>query len=94
MVTTIRLYYDAAVAVALTTVFAIVIALIAAVIVGSNTPNVLVAVIVFVLTGPILLFRLRRSWHKSAMHPRTHGGQLGGLERSDDPCRNEQHSQR
>ena len=71
MVSTIRLWYDAAVAVALTTVFAIVIALIAAVIVGSNTPNVLVAVIVFALTGPILLFRLRRSWHKSTMHRRT-----------------------
>jgi hypothetical protein len=36
--TTIRLYYDAAVAVAVTTVFAIVVALIAAVIVGSNAP--------------------------------------------------------
>jgi ABC-type transport system involved in cytochrome c biogenesis permease component len=72
VVTTIRLYYDAAVAVALTTVFSIVVALIAAVIVGSNAPNVSVAVIVFALTGPILLFRLRRSWPKSAMHDRTH----------------------
>jgi hypothetical protein len=72
VVTTIRLYYDAAIAVALTTVVAIVIAQIAAVIVGSNTPNVTVGVIAFVLTGPILLFRLRRSWPKSAMHPRTH----------------------
>ena len=71
MVAAIRLYYDAAVAVALTTVFAIVVALISAVIVGSNAPNVSVAVIVFVLTGAILLFRLRRSWPKSAMHPRT-----------------------
>ena len=71
MVSTLRLWYDAAVAVALTTVFAIVIALIAAVIVGSNTPNVSVAVIVFVLTCPILLFRLRRGWPKSAMQPRT-----------------------
>ena len=70
MVSTIRLWYDAAVAVALTTVFAIVIAFFAAVIVGSNTPNVLVAVIVFVLTGPILLLRLRRGWHESAMHRR------------------------
>ena len=69
---TIRLYYDAAVAVALTAVFAIVIALIAAVFVGSSTPNVSVAVIVFVLTCPILLFRLRRGWPKSAMQPRTH----------------------
>ena len=68
MLTTIRLYYDAAVAVALTTVFAIVVALIAAVIVGGNAPNVSVAVIVFALTGPILLLRLRRSWRKSAMN--------------------------
>lgn len=72
MVTTIRFYYDAAVAVALTAVLAIVVALIAAVIVGSNTPNGSVAVIVFVFTGAVLLFRLRRSWLKSAMHPRTH----------------------
>ena len=72
MVSTIRLWYDAAVAVALTTVFALVIALIAAVIVGSNTPNFSVAVTVFVLTCPILLFRLRRGWPKSAMQPRTH----------------------
>lgn len=72
VVTAIRPYYDAAVAVALTTVFAIVVALIAAVIVGSNTPNVSVAVIVFVFTCPILLFRLRRGWPKSALQPRTH----------------------
>jgi hypothetical protein len=72
VLTTIRFYYDAAVAVALTAVFAIVIALIAAVIVGSNTPSGSVAVIVFVLTCPILLFRLRRGWPKSAMQPRTH----------------------
>jgi len=72
VLTTIRLYYDAAVAVALTAVFAIVIALIAAVIVGSNSPNVSVAVTVFVLACPILLFRLRRGWPKSAMQPRTH----------------------
>jgi Flp pilus assembly protein TadB len=64
-------------------VFALVAALITAVIVGSNAPNVSVAVIVFVLTGAILLFRLRRSRPKSAMHPRTHL-RLGGLERSDD----------
>ena len=69
MLTTIRLYYDATVAVALTAVFSIVIALIVAVIVGSNTPSVSVAVIVFVLTCPILLFRLRRGWPKQ---PRTH----------------------
>ena len=66
MVATIRLYYDATIALALTTAFAIVVALIAAVIAGNNGPNVFVAIIVFVVTGPILLFRLRRSWPKSA----------------------------
>jgi ABC-type transport system involved in cytochrome c biogenesis permease component len=66
VVSTPRRYYDATIAAALTTVFAIVVALIAAVIVGSDFPNVFVAIIVFVLTGPILLFRLRRSWSKSA----------------------------
>jgi archaellum biogenesis protein FlaJ (TadC family) len=74
VVIAVRLFYDTAVAVALTTVFAIVVALIAAVIVGSNAPNVTVAVIVFVLTGAILLFRLRRNWPKSAMRARTHLG--------------------
>ena len=79
MLTTIRLYYDATVAVALTAVFAIVIALIAAVIVGSNTPNVSVAVIVFVLTCPILLFRLRRGWPNISDEPRNpcEGGSVG-----------------
>lgn len=72
MVTAIRPYYDAAVAVALTTVFAIVVALIAAVIFGRNAPNVTVAAIAFVLTSAILLFRLRRNWPKSAMRARTH----------------------
>jgi membrane protein implicated in regulation of membrane protease activity len=72
VVTAIGPYYDAAVAVALTTVFAIVVALIAAVIVGSNAPNVTVAAIVFVLTSALLLFRLRRNWPKSATRARTH----------------------
>jgi ABC-type transport system involved in cytochrome c biogenesis permease component len=50
----IRLYCDAAVA--LTIVFATVIAMVAAVIVGSNALNFSVAIIAFVLTGPIPLF--------------------------------------
>jgi hypothetical protein len=66
VVTTIRLYYDATIAVALTIVFSIVVALIAGVIVGDNGPNVFAAIIVFVLTGLILLFRLQRSWPKSS----------------------------
>jgi hypothetical protein len=54
----IRLYCDAAVA--LTIVFATVIAMVAAVIVGSNALNFSVAIIAFVLTGPTL-YRLQRS---------------------------------
>ena len=87
MLATIRLYYDAAVAVALTAVFAIVVALIAAVFVGSSTPNVSIAVIVFVLTCPILLFRLRRGWPKSAMQPRTHVRAARWAKRRDDLAR-------
>jgi hypothetical protein len=55
--TTIRFYYDAMIAVALTIVFALVVALIAAVIVGGNAPSISVAIIVFALTGAMLLFR-------------------------------------
>ena len=69
MATTIRLYYDAMIAVALTTVFALVVALIAAVIVGGEAPNASVAIVVFVFTGAILLFRWRRGWRRSAAHP-------------------------
>ena len=47
MATTIRFYYDATIAVALTSVFALVVALIAAVIVGGNAPSFSVAIIAF-----------------------------------------------
>jgi ABC-type transport system involved in cytochrome c biogenesis permease component len=50
----IRLYCDASVA--LTIVFTTVIAMVAAVIVGSNSLNFSVAIIALVLTGPIPLF--------------------------------------
>ena len=62
----IRFSYNAVVAATLTTVFALVVALIAAVIVGSNAPNLSVAVIVFLLVGAIQVFRWRRGWHRSA----------------------------
>jgi hypothetical protein len=67
--TTIRFCYDATIAVALTAVFALVVALIAAVIVGGNAPSISVATIVFALTGAILLLRWWRSWHRSASRP-------------------------
>jgi uncharacterized membrane protein len=55
--TTIRSYYDATIAIALTCVFALVVSLIAAVIVGGNAPSMSVAIIVFALTGAMLLLR-------------------------------------
>jgi hypothetical protein len=67
--TTIRFYYDATIAVALATVFALVVSLIAAVIVGGNGPNASVAFVVFMLTGAILLFRWWRGWQGSGSRP-------------------------
>jgi hypothetical protein len=55
----IRRYCDAAVA--LTFVFATVIAMVAAVIVGSNALKFSLAIIAFVLTGSNPTFRLQRS---------------------------------
>jgi membrane protein implicated in regulation of membrane protease activity len=63
-----RSSYDAMVAAALTTVFALVVALIAAVIVGSNAPNLSVAIVVFLLVAAIQVFRWQRGWHRSASH--------------------------
>ena len=60
MVTAIRLYYDAVVAVALMAVVALVCGLIAAVVTGGSSPNLPVATIAFLLTGGIMFFRLRR----------------------------------
>jgi membrane protein implicated in regulation of membrane protease activity len=67
--TTIRFCYDATIAVALATVFALVVSLIAAVIVGGNAPNASVAFVVFMLTGAMLLFRWWRGGHRSASRP-------------------------
>jgi len=64
--TTIRSYYDATIAIALTCVFALVVSLIAAVIVGGNAPSMSVAIIVFALTGAMLLLRWWRDGHRSA----------------------------
>ena len=61
MVTTIRLYCDAAVAVALTTVAALVCGLIAAVVTGGSSPNLLVGAIAFLGTGGIMCSRIRRT---------------------------------
>jgi len=63
-----RSSYDAMVAAALTTAFALVVALIAAVIVGSNAPNLSVAIVVFLLVAAMQVFRWRRGWHRSASH--------------------------
>ena len=62
MVTTLRLYYDAVIAVALMAVVAIVCCLIAAVITGNTPPNVPVATIAFVLICAFIFLRL---WSKS-----------------------------
>jgi membrane protein implicated in regulation of membrane protease activity len=67
-VTRMRSSYDAMVAAALTTAFALVVALIAAVIVGSNAPNLSVAIVVFLLVAAIQVFRWQRGWHRSASH--------------------------
>lgn len=62
---TVRLVYDAAVAMALTIVVALVVSLVAAVIVGANAPNVFVALAAFAFTGAILVFRWRGGWLRS-----------------------------
>ena len=61
MVTTIRLYYDAAVAVALMAVAAIVCGLVAAIMTGGSPPNFPVVTIAFVLMCGSMYFRLRRN---------------------------------
>jgi zinc transporter ZupT len=65
VVTTVRLFYDAAVAVALVAVAALVCGLVAAVVTGGSSPNLLVATIALVLTGGFMLFRLRRILRES-----------------------------
>ena len=62
MVTTIRLYFDAFIAVALMAVIAVICGFIAALITGGSPPNFPVMGIAFLLTGAFLVFRL---WRKS-----------------------------
>jgi len=59
--TTIRLYYDAAVAVALTAVAALVCGLIAAVVIGGSSPNLPAGTVAFLLAGGFIFFGRRSS---------------------------------
>ena len=67
MVGSLRLYYDAVIAVALMAVVAIICGFIAAAITGDNTPNFPIAAIAFLLTGAFLFFRLWRKSRTSAL---------------------------
>jgi hypothetical protein len=58
---TIRLYYDTIVAIALMAVFAIVCGFAAAVITGGSPPDFTVAGIAFALAGAVWFFRLWRN---------------------------------
>jgi hypothetical protein len=69
VVTTIRLYYDAVIAVALMVVVAIICGFIAAAITGGSPPNLPVAAIAFLLTGAVLFLRLWRNSRPSALLP-------------------------
>jgi LPXTG-motif cell wall-anchored protein len=69
MTGTIRLYYDAVIAVALMAVVAIICGFIAALTTGDSPPNFLVAAIAFLLTGAVLFFRLWRNSRPSALLP-------------------------
>jgi hypothetical protein len=64
--TTIRFCCDATIAVARASVFALVVALIGAVIVGGNAPNLAVAIVVFLLVLAIQGFRWQHGWDRSA----------------------------
>ena len=67
MVSTLRLYYDALIAVALMVVVAIICGFIAAGSTGANAPNFPIAAIAFLLTGAFLFFRLWRKSRTSAL---------------------------
>ena len=69
MVTTVRLYYDAVIAVALMAVVAIICGFVAAVITGGSPPNFPVAAIAFVLAGAVIFFRLWRNSQPPALPP-------------------------
>jgi len=62
VVSTLRLYYDAVIAVALMALVAIICSFIAAVITGDSSPNSPVAVIALLLIGAFIFLRL---WSKS-----------------------------
>jgi hypothetical protein len=66
---TIRVYYDAVIAVALMAVVAIICGFIAAVITGGSPPNFPVAAVAFLLTGAVLFLRLWRNSRPSAFPP-------------------------
>ena len=67
MVSTLRLYYEAFIAIALMAVVAIICGFIAAAIIGGNTPNFPIAAIAFLLTGAFLFLRLWRKSRTSAL---------------------------
>jgi len=67
--TTIRLYFDALIAVATMVVVAVVCGFIASVIIGDSPPNFPVAGIAFVITGLVLFVRLWRSSRQPALPP-------------------------
>jgi hypothetical protein len=69
VVTTVRLYFDAVIAVALMTVVAVICGFVASVITGGSPPNFPVAAIAFVLTGAVLFFRLWRNSQSAALPP-------------------------
>ena len=62
MVSTLRLYYDAVIAVALMALVAIICSFIAAVITGDSSPNFPVAAIALLFIGAFIFLRL---WSKS-----------------------------
>jgi uncharacterized oligopeptide transporter (OPT) family protein len=66
VVSTLRLYYDAVIAVAL--IVAIICGLMTAVITGDNSPSLSIAAIAFLLTGAFSFFRLWRE-HRTATLP-------------------------
>lgn len=67
MGSTLRLYYDAVIAVVLMAVVAIVCGFIAAVITGDSSPNFPVATIVFVLICAFIFLRLASKSRTSAL---------------------------
>ena len=67
MVSTLRLYYDAVIAVALMAVVVIACGIIAAVITGDSSPNFPVAAIALLLIGAFIFLRLWSKARSSAL---------------------------